>query len=80
MKAAIKGRLTKKASTNRTESVEVLVERPVYPTKPCQPTETEFAQSPNMSKLAEKLLSRPFFIFTETSRQFQTMVSNAIVQ
>ena len=52
----------------------MLVERPVYPTKPCQPTETEFAQSPNMSKLAEILLSRPFFIFTETSRQFQTTV------
>ena len=32
--AAIKqGRHLKKAPTNRTESVEVLVERPVYPTK-----------------------------------------------
>ena len=52
----------------------MLVERPVYPTKPCQPTETEFAQSPNVSKLAEIKLSRPFFIFTETSHQFQTAV------
>ena len=52
-KKAVKRPPLNKAPTNRTESVEVLVERPVYPTKPCQPTEAEFAQSPNMSKLAE---------------------------
>ena len=69
-----RGRTFKKAPTNRTESVEALVERPVCPTKPCQPTETNFAQSPNVSKLAEILCLGLFFIIAETSHQFQTPV------
>jgi len=69
--AAFTGRPLDKTPTNRTESVEVLVERPVYPTKPCQPTETVFAQSPNVSKLAEILCLGLFLLFAETPFQFQ---------
>ena len=65
--AAVRPPTRIKTPTSRIESVEFKVERPVYFYYFRQPTETEFAQTPNVSKLAGSLFDSAFFIFITES-------------